>query len=187
MKSAVQIIMVFWLLTEVTFSLRRRVQSAGAREQDRLSGPLLWLAVLLGVGAALVVRPMRFGRPDLSADLLRGAGSLLIVIGLAIRWAAIFTLGRSFTTTVCVAASQLLVQNGVYRWVRHPGYAGSLLSVLGLGLAMRNWLSLIVAVLPVVAATLYRIHVEERALARVLGSAYAQYARRTSRLLPGLY
>ena len=37
--------------------------------------------------------------------------------------------------------------DGPYRLLRHPSYAGSLLTLAGIGLALGNWLSLLLAVL----------------------------------------
>jgi protein-S-isoprenylcysteine O-methyltransferase Ste14 len=56
-----------------------------------------------------------------------------------------------------------------------------------MGLALRNWASLLALLIPITAAFLYRISVEERALRAGFGDAYAQYARRTRRLIPFVY
>ena len=64
---------------------------------------------------------------------------------------------------------------------------GVLLICIGFGLAVQNWLSLAIAVVPSVAALLYRIRVEERELVSSLGSAYVQYQKRTRRLIPWIW
>ena len=56
----------------------------------------------------------------------------------------------------------------------------------GIGLALTNWLSLVFAVVPPVLAYAYRISVEERALVATIGPAYADYMRRTRRVIPFL-
>ena len=73
-----------------------------------------------------------------------------------------------------------------YRWIRHPSYTGTLLTITGVLLAATNWLAL-VGILPVLAALLYRMHVEEQALSEQLGEPYRAYMRRTKRLLPFVY
>ena len=93
-------------------------------------------------------------------------------LGLAIRVWAIAALGGAFRTTVEVDPDQSVVTAGPYTWIRHPAYSGLLLIVAGLGLTWGNWLSSAVcAVLPL-PAVLWRIHVEEAELDRVLGDAY---------------
>jgi protein-S-isoprenylcysteine O-methyltransferase Ste14 len=41
--------------------------------------------------------------------------------------------------------------------------------------------------MPLFAAVLYRIHVEEMALNQALGSQYAEYSKTTMRLIPKIY
>ncbi|MGC1375008.1 MAG: isoprenylcysteine carboxylmethyltransferase family protein, partial [Anaerolineales bacterium] len=80
-----------------------------------------------------------------------------------------------------------IVETGIYKIIRHPAYLGYLASLLGIGLALGNWVGLAaLAALPL-AGILYRIHVEESALLRYFGPAYQAYASRTKRLLPGIW
>jgi len=59
--------------------------------------------------------------------------------------------------------------------------------LLGLGIALGNWLSLAIAALPTTAVILYRIGVEERALGEEFGDEYDRYRAETCRLFPGIY
>jgi phospholipid methyltransferase len=62
-----------------------------------------------------------------------------------------------------------VVEDGPYRWVRHPSYTGLILTFVGFGLALGNWAALaVVAVVPT-AGLVYRMRVEERALLDGLG------------------
>jgi protein-S-isoprenylcysteine O-methyltransferase len=110
-----------------------------------------------------------------------------LVLGLAVRLAAVAALRRQFTTLVVIGAQHRLVDSGPYRRVRHPAYLGLLVSMLGFGLCSGNWVSLAVAIGLPLAAILYRIRTEEQALLRHFGPAYAEYASRTKRLVPGIY
>jgi protein-S-isoprenylcysteine O-methyltransferase Ste14 len=80
-----------------------------------------------------------------------------------------------------------VVNNGPYRWVRHPSYSGLLLIVIGCGLASGDWLALVVSAVLPPAAVVRRIHVEEAELVGVLGDRYRAYQRHTRRLIPGLW
>ena len=75
----------------------------------------------------------------------------------------------------------------MYRWIRHPSYLGMLIIFLAIGIHSRNWLGLIVVLIPTTLALLYRIHIEEIALNHAFGDAYASYSKTTRRLLPFLY
>jgi len=95
-------------------------------------------------------------------------------------------LGASFTFDVRVAPAQAIVDTGAYRFVRHPSYTAGLLMGGGIALALGNWLSVAVALVPALLAYAYRIAIEERALLTTLGPAYANYMKRTTRLIPFL-
>jgi protein-S-isoprenylcysteine O-methyltransferase Ste14 len=116
-----------------------------------------------------------------------GAGVILLLLGVALRWYAIGTLGRYFTRDVAVSADQQVVQNGPYRYMRHPAYSGTFLTMLGVGLAMTNWASLVALLVCVLAGHMYRVSVEEKALRQAIGQPYVEYMRRTKRFIPFVF
>lgn len=111
-------------------------------------------------------------------------GVTLLLLGVALRWYAIWTLGRYFTRDVAVSTDQKVVQNGPYRSIRHPAYSGTFLTMAGVGLAMTNWASLIALFICVFPGHLYRVHVEEKALIQAIGQPYVEYMHRTRRFIP---
>jgi protein-S-isoprenylcysteine O-methyltransferase Ste14 len=76
-----------------------------------------------------------------------------------------------------------LVTGGLYRWVRHPIYTGSLM-VIWL-LAGMSW-NVLAFNLGLTAYLVVGIVLEERKLQAEFGSEYEEYARRTPVLIPGL-
>lgn len=113
-------------------------------------------------------------------------GIALIVAGIVLRQWAILVLGRFFSTTVRVISGHRIVTNGPYRVIRHPAYTGSLLTVVGIGLAARTWAGTLITVALFGLAYYYRIGVEESALKTELGEEYVDYAKKTKRLIPFL-
>ena len=111
-------------------------------------------------------------------------GIALMWAGIAFRWYCMRVLGRYFTYQVDVHAGQTVIELGPYHYIRHPSYAGALITVIGLGLTLGNWASLLALVACVSIGYAYRIHVEEAALVRALGEPYRDYMRRTARLVP---
>jgi protein-S-isoprenylcysteine O-methyltransferase Ste14 len=75
----------------------------------------------------------------------------------------------------------------MYRFVRHPAYAGSLLSFLGLALCFSNYLTMLIVFIPVCLAFLNRIHIEENAFIDAFGNEYLDYCASTKRLIPGIF
>ncbi len=88
---------------------------------------------------------------------------------------------------MAIQDAQQITRTGLYRFVRHPSYLGLLLVFLAIGLHSRNWISFAVVLVPTIAALLYRIHVEETALAEAFGEEYVAYSKATKRLVPGVY
>lgn len=176
-------VVFLWLGSELVIGLGH-IAPAGRRRQDRWSGPALVIGVGLSVWLALLVarRAPAAAITDGRA-LVFGLGLALAISGIALRWWAVMTLGRFFTTRVTTAADQTVVEHGPYRFVRHPSYAGGLLTILGVILCSTNWLSItcFVVALPGFA---YRIAVEEQALTSALGDRYRNYMSRTKRLVP---
>jgi protein-S-isoprenylcysteine O-methyltransferase Ste14 len=96
-------------------------------------------------------------------------------------------LGTHYSGHVSVKKEQELVQSGPYRIIRHPAYAGYLLMALGLALGYSSLLGFLSTLLILLPAVAYRIRVEERLLAEHFGTQFEEYARKTKRLLPGIW
>lgn len=143
-----------------------------------LTGTVAGLALLI---VAPTVAPAATIRPTAVAF---AAGIVLFLAGFGMRRWSEMTLGRYFTFSVMTSADQPVISTGPYRFVRHPGYTGVLLVVLGAGAVAGNWIGLIGWTLLVILPLRYRIHVEERALVTALGDAYRSYAAQRSRLIP---
>jgi protein-S-isoprenylcysteine O-methyltransferase Ste14 len=96
-------------------------------------------------------------------------------------WARMTFGGRSFHAGANPTAGGL-VTNGPYRFVRHPIYAAILLFVW-VGIASQGSLLSVLTGIVATAATAVRIGAEER-LVESSYPEYADYARRTKRLIP---
>lgn len=173
--------------SEIAFALLLRSRDNLARGADRGSLVLLWATIALAIFAAIQVAARRPGPLPGAVSAWVVAGLALLLAGLALRWTAILTLRGAFTVDVAIASGQRLVERGPYRWMRHPAYTGNLLAFLGMALLFTDWIAALTLVVPISAAFLYRIRVEERALRTAFGGEYERYARRTRRLVPFVY
>jgi len=182
-----QILYWTWVASEVIIAIATRTKRSSGKTHDRGSLILLWVTIFTSITIATwlseTTPPNMFG----GVHALKTVGLLILIIALAIRWTAIFTLGKSFSSNVAILDSQKLYRSGLYRFVRHPSYLGLLLALLAVALHSRNWLSFVIILFPCIAAVLYRIHVEECALHQAFGDEYLDYSSTTSRLIPGLY
>lgn len=112
-------------------------------------------------------------------DLI-GAGVTLV--GEALMVVVILRLGRSFSIAPQASA---LVTTGPYRYVRHPLYLTEGIAILGI-LISRVWWAAVLFGAAHLALQIRRMIYEERLLGSVFAT-YQDYARRTARLIPGLW
>jgi protein-S-isoprenylcysteine O-methyltransferase Ste14 len=111
-------------------------------------------------------------------------GIACLLAGVALRWYAIFTLGAYFTRDLAVRDNQQVIHSGPYLIVRHPAYSGTMLTALGIALALTNWGSIAVIMLCAGVAHYRRARVEEQILVKALGKPYVEYMRHTRRFIP---
>jgi protein-S-isoprenylcysteine O-methyltransferase Ste14 len=185
--------MAAWLVWNVPEIIGAFKQTAKASRKEALLQDHGSMNILIGLLWGGVALNFLFGWlfPAAALSWHRTAlflvGVTLMLLGVALRWYAIWTLGAYFTRDVAVAADQKVVQIGPYRYIRHPAYSGTLLTMLGIGLALTNWASLIVLLLCVFSGHLYRVHVEEKALVRAIGQPYIEYMHHTRRFIPWVF
>jgi len=114
-------------------------------------------------------------------------GLLLVAAGLGLAgWAV--RVNRFFSPVVRVQSERghHLIDRGPYRWVRHPGYAGSVLCAAASAPALGSWWALVPAALYAVAF-IRRALREERFLRKELDGYEAYAGRVTSRMVPGAW
>jgi protein-S-isoprenylcysteine O-methyltransferase Ste14 len=176
-----------WVASEVLIAIATRTGKGGGKVRDRGSQVILWMVIVISVTACERMRRIMPANMFGGAAWLKTASVVVLVAALAIRWTAVFTLGRSFSANVAIRESQKMMRSGLYRMVRHPSYLGLLMVFVAIGIHSRNWISFVVAIVPTTAALIYRIQVEEQALQEAFAAEYVQYSRVTKRLVPGLY
>lgn len=176
-----------WVASEVLVLIVTRTRRSTGETRDRGSLLILWPVIFCSLWVGI---QYGFTHPHTilgGAPWLLKASLALLIVGIALRWTAIITLGRSFSVNVAIHATQTVHKTGLFRFVRHPSYSAMLIIFAAIGLRTRNWLALAILVIPPTIALLYRIHVEEGALNAAFGDDYATYSRTTKRLIPGIY
>lgn len=181
----------FWTVFVWAFAPEFRIVSRRAEPltaaQDASSKRLIMIGQGLAIFAAfsIAARVSSAALPH-RVSLFWGGVAMIIGGGLLRRhcWRM---LGTSFTGAVIVRPDQAVVQRGAYRYVRHPSYTAGAILFVGIGLALANWISLVVLASAVSIVYAYRVRVEERALVSVLGDPYRRYMTRTKRFVPFLF
>jgi len=161
-----------------------KIQSAKA--WDKVLAPLMALSVSFPLVIVAGLDHRRGWSPEFPLWLIV-LGFILIALGYAFAaWA--FAENRFFSSTVRIQTDRghVVCDSGPYRIVRHPGYAGSILPLLGIVLALGSVWTLIPAMVALII-TVIRTALEDQTLQEEL-SGYRDYAQRVRyRLIPGMY
>jgi protein-S-isoprenylcysteine O-methyltransferase Ste14 len=182
-----------WFGSEVFIAIATRTRYSTGNVRDRGTLALLLVVIFSSITAGIWISEAN--GPNISfggnvpggALWLKMAALVILISGLALRWTAVISLGKSFSSNVAIHDTQTVRKTGLYRWMRHPSYTGLLLCLFAVGANTRNWISLLVIFIPTLAALLYRIQVEEVALCEAFGQEYIVYSQKTNRLIPGIY
>eukprot|EP00891_Asterochloris_glomerata_P002489 jgi/Astpho2/2489/Aster-04210 len=136
----------------------------------------------------LVSRPycLAMGLAVLEYLVVSRIGVGMVVLGEVIRKAAMVTAGHSFTHMLKFEKRQehVLVTDGIYRYIRHPGYLGWLIWAIGTQLILVNPLCAAGFICTSWKFFSERIRIEEAQLEEFFGTAYTSYARRTATWIP---
>jgi protein-S-isoprenylcysteine O-methyltransferase Ste14 len=175
-----------WAIFELVVNLR--FWKSGSQNRDRFSRYLIIGGMLVGFTLAVLaasfihVLDITAYRPQVFY-----LGLALMVGGLVFRFIAIRQLGAFFVPEVVIQPGQRVFQGGLYRTLRHPSYTGTLVTVIGYGLALTNWLSLLTMLIVFFTIYTVRMNVEEAALLEAFGDEYRTYLHRTKRIIPFVY
>jgi protein-S-isoprenylcysteine O-methyltransferase Ste14 len=117
---------------------------------------------------------------------LAALGLLIELTGLWLALGARIQLGF-FSPQPAGEARSVLVRGGVYRYIRHPIYAGELIVLLAWPFEYGAPVSLIISAIVVNSVTRQRVRTEEAALLAQFGDEYASYMQVTDRVIPNVW
>lgn len=138
----------------------------------------VWRGPASAAAASLVPAPLRLP--------LTLAGVALVVLGQAVRTAAMVQAGTSFNHTVQQrrGSGHVLVTTGVYAVLRHPSYFGFFWWALGTQVVMGNALSFVGYAVVLWRFFRSRVRHEEELLVRFFGREYVDYRNRVGTMIP---
>ncbi|MEO8937469.1 MAG: protein-S-isoprenylcysteine O-methyltransferase [Burkholderiaceae bacterium] len=111
-------------------------------------------------------------------------GALCLFVGLWLFWRSHADLGPSWSVTLEMRESHVLVTRGVYSRIRHPMYASFFLMSMAQGFLLANWIAGWAALVAVILLYTVRVPQEEAMLLRSFGPQYEAYMRRTGGVVP---
>ena len=118
--------------------LRQGTPAKSLKTTDSDKGSTLLVGA--SIGAAIILPPLlnllQVGQ--IALPIVSWLGLVIMLLGLGLRVWSMRVLGAYYSRTLRVADTQVIVTQGPYRVVRHPGYLGTILLWVGYGLALAN-------------------------------------------------
>jgi protein-S-isoprenylcysteine O-methyltransferase Ste14 len=171
---------------EYFISLKQRKKIKIVSTGDDGSLRILLICISIGYLLSFAVAATKFGR-IYYWNYLFAIGLIISVMGLAIRIISIKTLNKYFTYSVTKVVDHAIVEKGLYKTIRHPGYLGQILIFTGISISLSNWISIILLLISIMPGYINRINIEEKFLVELLGKEYCDYQKRTNKLIPRFY
>jgi protein-S-isoprenylcysteine O-methyltransferase Ste14 len=174
-----------WLLIKDPRLLERRM-NVGPTAEKEPAQKIIALFALLSFAGSVVIPALdhRFGWSDVPTSFVI-LGDILI----ALSYLAFYFVLRENTyaaSTIQVEENQSVISTGPYALVRHPMYAGALILMLGIPLALGSWWGLLLFI-PGLAGIIWRLLDEERFLSENL-AGYTEYKNKVRfRLVPFMW
>jgi len=179
------IIWSIWFISELLLNIFFRSDN-NKDDQDKGSMRIIWITIAIAIDLGIIVS-IFFKFPISRLIIIPYIGLFLIIAGMIFRFIAVWSLGKFFTVNLTVKENHKIIKNGIYKIIRHPSYLGSLVSFIGFGISLNNWVSFTIIILPITIAFIHRIEIEEKLLLKQFEIDYSEYIKKTYRLIPKIY
>jgi protein-S-isoprenylcysteine O-methyltransferase Ste14 len=183
-KEIFQITFIIYIMADIFifwFTSRQSNNNSEKRKEDKGSCFIIVAGTIVIVILNLVCRNNAWG---IMPKLIYWCGIIFIIIGVILRIYSVLILGKAFTVSVQVNSNQKIIQSGPYKYIRHPAYSGSILSLIGISLAFRSSIGVVGTLIIIACIYGYRIKVEESMLATYFKTSYQEYKKHTKRIIP---
>lgn len=113
-------------------------------------------------------------------------GLSVFVVGFLLRQESARILGTYFSHELRIIDDQTIRKDGVYAYIRHPAYLGTLLLIIGVSWMFITHIGMLLLA-PAIMFVGLRIKTEEEMLTRHFGEAYISYKKSTKKLIPFVF
>jgi protein-S-isoprenylcysteine O-methyltransferase Ste14 len=181
--------MVVWFFIRRPHQRRARKQAVANHRRSFGERMALNIAVVGVVGIPLV---------HLLTPLLRFAdypfqpwagwvGTLMLIAFLWLFYESHRILGKNWSITLEIREEHKLIEDGIYKYVRHPMYSAFWLWAICQAFLFPNWVVGVSGVLCFGVLYFSRVGKEEAMMRQTFGETYDDYCVRTGRVLPKLW
>ncbi|PIG94068.1 isoprenylcysteine carboxylmethyltransferase family protein [Gloeocapsopsis sp. IPPAS B-1203] len=155
---------------------------------DRNSSYMMWANGLFSILLVLLAPILNFYNLGHWNNIyVSWIGIIMMMSGLSTRYWAAQTLGKFYTRTLQIVEEHQIIDIDLYSIIRHPGYLGVFIMTIGAGLAVSNWIVLLMTTFTSFVSCDYRIRVEEEMLESRFGEDYKVYKEKTNKIIPLVY
>ncbi|MFX1484103.1 MAG: methyltransferase family protein [Promethearchaeota archaeon] len=162
-----------------------------SNQSDRFSRATVGLAFLLfPLMVAFPYYEWKFFLSTYIPDFLfymLNIGVAVLLIGAAILLVSRVQIGIYGGSKITIEESHRLITEGMYSHIRNPQYLGFILLFAGYSVSLGSLIVSVVTVVGLFIVFRSRLLLEEKLLLETFGEEYAEYLRRTKRLLPRVY
>lgn len=188
LKNTFQVIFLFFIISEMLMWIfiewNNKKNEGNKKNNDRGS----YSFIVIGFCSIIFLNPIcRKNFSNILPILFFWIGSIFMITGVLLRAYSIYTLRKFFTLSVQVNSKQKIIQTGPYKYLRHPAYSGSIMSLVGTALCFRSLVGIIASLVVIIMIYRYRIIIEEKTLEDSFGMIYKEYERNTNRIIPFIW
>ncbi len=114
-------------------------------------------------------------------------GFILFILGLVLQGVAEATLGKYYLPSIGTVEGQKIIKDGIYKYIRHPGYLGEILIFFGLGFVTYSLLGILGAFIVSLMVYFGKVVPEEEYMLEKFGKEYEEYMKETFRFIPYIF
>ena len=116
--------------------------------------------------------------------IISSVGFIAYVIGIIGRNKAIRTLGKYWSTHIEIRNGQRIVQDGPYKYIRHPGYLSVIIEGLSIPGMLNAYFSLLGVIFIYTPAILVRAKLEDMEMEKKIGKEFTAYKKKVGAFIP---
>lgn len=171
-----------WLVARESGTLKNDSEDRGSRNTI-----ILWwsIGIVLGIFAIPNLLPTLIIPGN--SNILFAIGIFFISAGILLRFWSVRKLGKLFRSKIVIQENHKLITTGPYKYLRNPSYTGVVLTLIGFGIGIGNWLSLIFLFIISLISFVRRISFENQALSKKFGNEYEEYQKKTWSIVPFIW
>lgn len=114
-------------------------------------------------------------------------GFALFIIGIILQGIAEATLGKYYLPSIGTVEGQKILKDGIYKYIRHPGYLGEIIIFFGLGFVTYSLLGILGAFIVSLMVYVGEVIPEEKYMLEKFGKEYEEYMKETFRFIPYIF